>query len=609
MRSEGLALAGALVLLSLGAPGCEEKASIQITSPSHGAFVNEDSIVVTGTTTADPALHTVKVNGAQTILGPNGSWSATVSLDRDAIFNNGLVTLEDATGETARSSIAVLVGGSVLDGDLSPEAIAVRVNESAFDSLGIAVEDIIDLDLGDVLPVGHVLINDCFVRGLFGICIGSARVSIINPPPTYDTFDIAFDSQAQQVAASIDLTGIRAGVFIDGSGVVPNCTMNVWGAQATVDTQLALHPHAVDATKIDVEQTSNATIVLDDLQHQFTGGLCTAPIIGQIIQAFAPDIQQTAEEGTRNSLNTTDGAGNTPIAHAAEIALAGLDITGPLGSSLAADVVAPFFEIAEDEGGLTFGSDVSLTAACSPPTGAPDLVASYSSPSAFPAFGPTTPDGGVEYDAGFCISTAGFNQLLRAQTECGLFQASVTSLDLGGGPLPLTAGVVSALLPSFGGLPPALPLRIDLQPTLAPVFTGNPGPNGEMAEVRIGYLLVRILADDGSELVFLEAAAGTTLGVDVDFDEADNALRFVVVPPATPEISAVVTSNLVGASETQLTAILPAVFSLLLPSLQDSLQAFPVPSFTDFQLDVVELARSGEFLSIFGTLSGAAASN
>jgi hypothetical protein len=109
------------------------------------------------------------------------------------------------------------------------------------------------------------------------------------------------------------------------------------------------------------------------------------------------------------------------------------------------------------------------------PPGAPNLTASLAFDEAFPSFGASTP-GGQPYDVAVSISAEGFNQLLKAQTECGLLVTSIDEIDLGFGPLPLTAGLLSALMPEFAIYPPATPFRIDIRPTLAPIVTGNAGP-------------------------------------------------------------------------------------------------------------------------------------
>jgi len=72
---------------------------------------------------------------------------------------------------------------------------------------------------------------------------------------------------------------------------------------------------------------------------------------------------------------------------------------------------------------------------------------------------------------------------------------------------------------------------------------------------------------------------------------------------------AAITVNKIAADEVALeTSVLPAVISLLLPSLASDLAEFPLPEFFGLQLNVVEVARPdeggspSEFLSIFAEL-------
>lgn len=96
----------------------------------------------------------------------------------------------------------------------------------------------------------------------------------------------------------------------------------------------------------------------------------------------------------------------------------------------------------EDPTGLTIGTDARITASL-PAPGAPDLFASYHVDEVFPTFPTATPLGGVPYELGLSIGTSAFNQLLKAEVESGLLATTITTLDLGAGPVPLTAGLLS----------------------------------------------------------------------------------------------------------------------------------------------------------------------
>ncbi len=608
MRTNALSawLVALVVLLCFGASGlsCNETpVAITVTSPQHGDFIAGSSVEVTGTINKPPNTYAVDVNGVPATVFGDGTWSATVPLDQSAIFNN-LVATASSELVRRRARVTVIAGDSVANGDFSLEGVALRINDSGLDSLEPVVGGLIDLDLATLLPVGTVIIDDCFVRDpLFGACLGSAKVRVANPPPMIDSFATAFDSQLDQVMADIDLLGLELYVDIDGSGLVPNCGLRISATGTSIVGAYDLMPTAGDPSKVDVTQLGNVAVAFMGFDDEFTSGACDLPIIGDIIQLFLPDIQDTTEGGVRDFLNAVDAQGNTPVAGAVEDALAGIDISGPIGAALGAQLDAPFFQIFEDDSGITLGSDVRFVATCTPPAGAPTLSASYSRVDPFPTLGPTTPGGGLPYGIGICISTSGMNQLLRAQTECGLLLTSITELSFGGGPpAALTAGTLAAFVPAFSAIDPTTPVRIDLRPTLAPIFSGNPGPNGELAELKLGALRAQVVPDDGSGDVYLEFSIDATVGVNLALDEASGEFVFQLAQPPASALHVAILNNAIGADETQLETILPSILAFVFPSLASSLASFPVPTFLDLQLSVISTERSGEFISIFADL-------
>ena len=609
MRTNALApwVIPMVLLLALGSsgPSCNTTPLIiTMTSPQHGDFIAGTSVLVTGTINKPPGSYPVDVNGIPAVVHGDATWSVTVPLDQDAVFNNLVATAASAAVQRSVRA-TVIAGDSVADGDFSAEGVALRINDSGLDSLEPVVGGLVDLDLAALLPVGSVLIDDCFVRDpLFGACLGSAVVQVSNPPPMIDSFTTAFDSQTDQVAADIDLMGLEINVDIDGSGLVPNCGLRITASGTNISGFYDLEPTVGDPSKVDVIQLGNISVGFSGFNDEFTSGACDLPIIGDIIGLFLPDIQDTTEAGVGNFLNSVDANGNTPVAGAVEDALAGVDISGPIGAALGAELDAPFFQIIEDADGVTLGSDVRFVATCTPPAGAPDLAASYSVVDPFPTFGPTTPLSGLPYGIGICISTSGMNQLLRAQTECGLLLTSITELSFGGGtPAPLTAGVLAAFVPAFATMDPTTPVRIDLAPTLAPVFSGSLGPSGELAELKMASLIATVRANDGSEEFFLEFAIDANVGVTLALDEAANELAFQLAQPPASALQVAILQNWIGADETQLEAILPSILAFLFPSLASALASFPVPTFLDLQLSVVEIERNGEFISIFADLA------
>ena len=579
--------------------GCPE---IVITSPVHGAFTSAGTVLVTGTIDdVNIAAASVDVNGVAATINPDGTWSATVPVDPAAVFNPIDATLlEGSNYDTKR--VVVVAGDSVAETEFATQSMAMRLSDSGLDSIAPVVSDLVDLDLASLVPVGTVLIdNKCFVRVL--TCLGRATVSIDNPPPSISDFDIAFDPATNTVDADITLYDMQIDVDIDGSGVVPNCGLRLTADQTTISGTYTLSPDGAEPTRVDVAQQGNISTAFVSFDEDYTSGACDLPIIGDIIQLFIPDVEDLARDGISNFLNDVNGEGNTPIAAAIESALAGVDISGPISSALGADMNAPFFSIAEDDQGVTLGVDSQFVTNCAPPAGAPDLSRSYLVDEPFPSFDPTTPVNGLPYGLGLCISTSSMNQLLRSQTECGLLLTSVTEISLGGAPIPLTAGVLSLLIPDFSRIDPLIPMRLDLQPTLAPVMTGAPGPGGELAALKIGHLIVRAVTDDGNNIPLLTVALDMDVGVDLTVDPVAGTLAFTLSPPDASAISVHVINKGVVSNPATIEAILPPLVAAFLPELASSLASFPIPSFLGLGLDVVETSRNGQFLSIFSNLN------
>jgi hypothetical protein len=289
-----------------------------------------------------------------------------------------------------------------------------------------------------------------------------------------------------------------------------------------------------------------------------------------------------------------------------------VSIAGAIGSGLGVQLAAPLFAITEDPVGLTLGAHSSFTVSvgngpgqCIPPPGAPNLLASYSKPEVFPTFGANTPLGNDPYGVGIAISTAGFNQLLKAQTECGIMRTSLTTIDLDGDggvpPLPITSTLLSLLAPEFGQLPPNTPLRVDIAPTMAPIVTGNPGPGGQLTELKIAHVAV-LVVEPGPETVWLGGAFDTRLGMDLDFLPDGSGLAVTLAEPLEADMLMTVIYNPLGTNEAQLEAALPGIIRPLIPQLAGALSGFPVPQFFGMNLAGVEVSKNGEFMSLFANL-------
>jgi len=588
--------------------------SVTITSPAHGVFTQASSVTVTGfISQLPPAQAALTINGNPVAVSPSSTFSTVVPLSASAIFNPIRATVTDTSNNAkAHARVVVIDGPSVADGAYSPQSVALRLNDSGLDDIEPLVADLAGdgLNLADLVPVGTTLVNNqCFIDSFLG-CLGRGTVKISTPAPSFSSFGLAMDSMTNFVAGDITVNNIAVNVYLSGSGLVPSCPIGITASQAFFNGDYALQPDAGDPTTIDVNQLGPLDVSFSNFNTSY-GGICDVPVIGDIIQAFMPNVQNLTIGAMEDFLDDPDGAGpqDSPTADAIEEALAGVQITGPIGEGLGVNLDAPLFAVNEDNAGITLGSNSRFTVSigggpgqCIPPVGAPNLTRSLSKPTTFPSFGANTPVGNIPYDLGICISPAGFNQLLRSQVECGLLVGSVTEFDLGGGPVPLTAGLLTALIPQMSAFPAATPFRIDIRPTIAPVVTGDPGPGGALTELRISHVIADMVANDGSETVALTAAFDTNVGMNMAF--AGGGLGVSLTSGGA--VTVAVLYNPLNVNEANLeTNVLPPLVDLLLPQLAGSLAGFPLPDFFGLQLGGVEVTANGDFLSLFANLTPA----
>ncbi len=582
--------------------------TVSIDTPAHGAFSLAPSVVVSGHTTGvGPAGADLLINGAAVPLAPDGSFATTLPLDPAAIFNPvyaRLVRRFDAL--TAYDRVVAIAGAAITAGDYSPNAVAMRVSDRGLDAIEPAATTLIDIDPATLVTPGTVVLGDYCYLPLGSLCLGAVDVSISGtPPPAIGPVGIALDSQTNQIAGDITINDLRVTVNVDSAVGIPiHCELHLTVPTIALEGDFGLSPLAPQPTKVDVAQVGAVAVTTMGTTYQTDCSGLLGDLTESLIGSAIGDVGALFADGMEDFLNEIDGNGNTAIAAAIETALGGIDIAGPVGSGLGIDLDAPFTSITEDALGITLAADIAALSTMPDPQ-APSLPQSYHVDEVFPTYAATTPVQALPYGIGFAISTSGFNQLLRAQIEGGLLRSTLTSIDLGSGPLAITAGLLAGLFPQFSALPPATPLAIRIAPTLAPVLSGLNGPNGELGELRMAHLLIEFVANAGlpAEAVQLVLAVDTRLGLNLAFQPG--GIGFVLEPPAPMDVTIALLANPLGVSEPALLAFLPGLIGGFLPQLAGALESFPLPQFIGFALAGVEVSRAGEYYSIFADLAPA----
>ncbi len=593
LRLAPAAALGLLAILSLGMT-CAPSSNLIVESPPNGTFTTAGSITVSGRIT-NPKSPSLTVDGVSVPVNPDGTWSTSVTLDPVAIVNP--IVVSAVSGGHYRERITVFAADSVLDGDFSLEAMAMRITDVGLDAMEPVMASLFVLDPATLVPVGSVLDSGCkIVDPLFGACLGSSTTTVASPAPSISGFALDIVPITDAMTGTVSIFDLEINIHINGSGLVPTCGVRLTANQTDLPGTYEVEPDPVDPSNVDVNQTSIG-VSFSGFNQTFTSGICDVLIIGDIIQLIIGDLQDDVTQGFQAFLTDPDGAGpaDGPIADAIETATSGLDLDGTIGTQIGVNLEAPHFALDEDPNGLTIGTDARITASM-PVGSAPDLAASYHIDEVFPVFGTTTPVSGLPYGLGLCIGTSAFNQLLKAEVESGLLAGAITELDLGAGPTTLTAGLLSVFVPELAAFDPAELIELVLEPGAAPFVTGAPGPAGELALMHVPHLVIK-MKPVSTNVPLVEVVVDAQVGLDFAFVAGELAVTIGSVAPGSIHIDII--DNRINTNETVLASVLGFTLDTALPSLADSFGSFPIPSLLGLTTTPVEVSRAGEFISLF----------
>src|SRR4029434_6225202 len=119
-------------------------------------------------------------------------------------------------------------------------------------------------------------------------------------------------------------------------------------------------------------------------------------------------------------------------------------------------------------------------------------------------------------------------------------------------------------------------------------------PESKIAQVEMSVV------EPGPETVWLGGVLDARLGMDLDFD--GSGLGITLSPPTAGNLTIAVIENPLGANETQVETVLPALVTPLIPQLAGAISGFPLPQFFGLSLQGLETSRNGQFLSLWANL-------
>lgn len=572
-----------------------------LTVDQRGVYTTSPTQEITGTVNVGEgdSLASVTVNGVPATVD-GGNWRADIPLDGADIFNDVIVQATFGTGQVITERRTVVYGDGqtarvLPEGQVLDRSVGLRINDSSFSKLGPVIRDLTTIDLGAVAPRGTVLIDECMTQVI--VCTLYVKASTA-AAPTISDFDVALDSLTGNAQALVNLHDLHLDIDVNARvlGIPTNCDLEIDADRVTIDGRYTLRPEPTNPQLLDVNLVGTSpTVTLTGVSHDFVGGVCSLPLLEQIVNLVLGDIQTLMRDGLVAQLGDPDGAGpgDSPVADAIEGALAEVHVAGPIGEALGLNLASAHQDVTIDPAGIGFRASGAFTSS-GPAPEAPELTGSVGWGDGLGPIGATAPSG-AGFDVAVGASASSFNQLLAGETERGLLNVDVTEID----GQPLTLKSLLDLIGAGGIVTQDMPLVIQLRPEVAPIVTTSPGPAGALGELRMSGYRVTVKSPQ-PEAVMMELVIDFTTGVDLVY--ANGGLGFELDAPAAEAFSTVITQNPLAIPP----ALIEQVFEELSPrvfgSVQDALPSFPLPQFVGLNLAPVEVNRLGTGFVLYANL-------
>jgi hypothetical protein len=577
-----------------------------LTVDQKGVYTSAPTQEITGTFTVGDGdtLTSVTVNGEPATISGD-TYRHELPLDGGAIVNHVNVEATFGSGEVIRERRTVVYGDGqtarvVPAGEPIGNGVGLRVNERSFSKLGPVITSLTTIDTAAIAPAGTVLLDECITKII--VCTLSARATTASPP-TIGSYDVALDSGQGSVGAVVTLHDLHVPVDVDARivGIPASCDLSVDAGSVTIDGDYALAPGVPDPHVLDVNLVQpTPTVATADVTSDFTSGVCSVAVIEQIVGALLPDVETLLRTNLTRLLGDPDAAGalDSPVADAIEAALAQVNIAGPIGDSLGLTLDSTLTAADEDPDGVGLRADALFSSAGVAPE-APDLTGSVAMGDVLGPIGSTTPDG-RPFDVAVGASVAGFDQLLAGETERGLLNVDVTSLD----GQPLTLKTLLDTIGAGGLVTDDRPLVISLRPEIAPFVTTAEPPAGALAEMLFHGYRVTVKTADATNAVLMQLVIDFSTGVDLAVD--DEGLAFSFDTPAAENFSSDITSNPLGLPADVIDQVFQTLSPRVFAAVAEVLPRFPLPRFVGLDLAPVQIARASSGFVLFADLVPAA---
>lgn len=514
--------------------------SVVITSPVSGTITGGSAVTVSGQVLGDLGeADILLVDGALTSFDPGtGAFSRSVSLGA------GSVHIIEASVESLglstqnQDSVVVLKGAALPLSLRVPGANSNRLNNSGFED----VEGVVQTMLEPAFAPANFIGDEAGGGTITAFSTGSKNANV-------------FGAGVNTVTAEISINTFH--LEVDGL---------TFGCEAEYDASNVL-------ITANVNLVGQLQVSINTSDVVFTGG--SAELQGGFLCDFV-DLFLTNLEGDMEA--QLKAAFQAELPGAFNGALAGINISGPIGAALDVNIDAVYANIPEDSQGVTFLVDSNVIALDPIPDAPPITESLVPTPPGPPVLGPTIPGTGTPYDLGFCLSDGFVNRAMAAFMLQGRFNQSLTEVPVGGTPVPLSTVILGFLLgdPAYNAACPNCPVTLVLRPTAAAVARAPiPGESASVVLVIPNYRIDVVADASGTPLPLV--SAHVTFDLPVTLNVAGAAIVPVVGTLSVANVE--VSDNPIGADEGAFASEVAELFPVAAQSLGALFGEIPLPEF------------------------------
>ncbi|HPM77784.1 MAG TPA: hypothetical protein PK961_11870 [bacterium] len=530
-----------------------ERPIVTITSPQPGEFLETNTFTVSGTVTGAPA-EKVYVNDEEVALN-GATFQTTVTHNGDRIMPvyASALTADMLSG----GDRVVAVRGEMADpAEIVEDALLVALGDELFTSLGALLdEQFTELDLSELFePLNPVIDILGTTVSITQLVIGGAAL------------DGEFADDGVHVFG--ELQDLTLGLTIEG----------LLSDEATITIGAMSLDMKMDVTLVD--GTAQVTVSSIDLAHSdvtYDGSL-------GFLGSAGLDLLLKAVEGV------IELAAKSIVPGLLEGLLADLTLdTTLIGFDLSLGLTTVDIAAGAMIAGVDF--NISLTDPADHPWPNGSLTTTGTAPDMLTG----RPADATEFALGLALNDDFLNRFLFGAAEADLLQLTVAdpSIDPDALPLPLTAGVLGALLPGFASVDPSIQASVELYPMTPPVALTD--ANGAMfiylPDMRIDFYL-----HPAGHAPWRAMTLSTMMVFSLDLNAVDGEALLLAVPEFVLDIKML--DNPLGDSGFVFNLLSEWLTDLVAPLLNSILGALPIdlPPLAGLEIDPLWLGTAGESL-------------